>query len=128
MTFGLSVSGDGIQPATLKEALSYDSGYTIIIDEAFGVVTNQLLTIGLPITGLKGIVAWATGQNVKVETNDSTTPDQTWDFVADAVGILWTYKAANPPMVCPISDAITALYFTTTVTGGSFKLRALYNL
>lgn len=124
-TFGATYNGEGSQPKAVKEALTYTAGYIIIVDEAFGVVTNQLLTIALPITGLKGIIAWCEAQNVTVKTNSSGSPIQTLAFLADTVGWLWTVSS---PMACPITTAITALYFTTTVTGGTFRLRALYNL
>lgn len=97
-----------------------NTGYTNI-EEALGIVTNQLTAFTLTIANLKAIVMVA-DQNMTVKTNSSGSPQETISLKA-GIPFIWTSEAGY--FAAPFAGNVTALYLTTT-QATNFKLFCEY--
>lgn len=123
-TFGMAFNGDGSQPVSVSPPKT--GSYSVILDLlALGIVTDVEHDVNLPITGLKGIIVYAIGQDVTLHTNHAVgaSPDQTLVIKKDTFGIVWS---EDSPIPNPITAIIAKIFVTTTVAGGELHLRALY--
>jgi hypothetical protein len=83
--------------------------------------TDFEVTLGIDVSEIKSIII-ASDQNITVETNDGTTPDDTFTIEANNP-LIWN---VDSPAATPFSADITAL-FVTNASGAAatFNVRCL---
>jgi hypothetical protein len=112
-------SGDGRALAASK-SYTGDQQITQQVPVA-GETTDEEVIVGIDVSHIQAIYM-KSDVDMKVETNDGTTPDDTIDLVAN-VPYVWTTDSYDS---CLLTVNITALYLTVAgAIAGTFELEVL---
>lgn len=110
---------------TISKSVSLSSGAVVDIDEAIADdTTDGLVALTLDVSQLK-LVYIVCDQAVTLETNSSSSPDDTLTLTADTP-VLW-YVGCGYPIGDLFSADVTALY-VTNASGGTATLRCRFLL
>ena len=114
--------GWGNGARSLEGNKNYSAGLQVSLDEAFASDAADLeLTVAIDVSEIKSLYI-ISDQDVKVETNDGTTPDDTIDLVAN-VPYVWTTDSYD---TCKLTVDVTAFFLTQlAATAGTLKLECV---
>lgn len=112
----------GKETKDLTTTDSQTAGLEHNISESITDGADQLVAYTLDISQCKTFAIWCEGGNMTVETNNGTTPDDTFSLT-DGVPVIWSTGLPGSPTI-PLTADITALYVTNTGTA-TLQIRAL---
>lgn len=105
-----TIVNDGSASVTLKQVDAQTAGLEKNLSESIpDSSTDLLVAFTLDYSQCKTFVMWA-DQDITVETNNGSTPDDTFSLTA-GIPVAWS---AGQAATCPITTDITALYVTNS--------------